>query len=403
MVDADTVARSRLDIRQEAPARAAGVTAIGVEVRAADKAALDAYDGFCRRGVHGPAQHPLWVRSWIAAHAADALIVTAQRDGRALLKLALEVVAKGPFRVARFVGGSHANGNFPACAPGMTAAVLPADGAAIVAALRAARPDIDLVSLSRQARHFEGRDNPLAPLATRQSPNISLAVDLDGGFEAVLARHGASRKRQKLNYQRNRFNRAGGFRLIEAETPEEVERLISTFFVLKGASLRAKGIADAFADDRVRAFFRALALGALTEENPPFLLHAVEVAGDIVAINGLSVTRETIVCDFGTYSDADPKSSPGYFIDYTNIEQACGQGRRIYDFSVGDEAYKRSWCDIETWHFETLLPLSAGGRLLALHERGRAAAVRTLKSNPKAWDFVKRMRARLGGERPAER
>ena len=401
MVDADTVATPRLRTRHGAPATPLTDAAVHVEVRAADAASLAGYDAFCRRGVHGPAQHPLWVRAWIEAHDADALIVTARRDGKALFKLALEVVAKGPFRVARFVGGSHANGNFPACAPGMTAAVLPADGAAIVAALRAARPDIDLVSLSRQARHFEGRDNPLAPLATRQSPNISLAVDLDGGFEAVLARHGASRKRQKLNYQRNRFNRAGGYRLIEATTPQEVERLIETFFVLKGASLRAKGIADAFADEKVRAFFRALAREALAENDPPFLLHAVEVAGEIVAINGLSVTRETVVCNFGTYSDADPKSSPGYFIDYTNIEQACGQGRRIYDFSVGDEPYKRSWCDIETWHFETLLPLSAKGRLLALHERGTAAAVQRLKSNRTAWDFVKRMRARLGGAKPA--
>jgi CelD/BcsL family acetyltransferase involved in cellulose biosynthesis len=276
----------------------------------------------------------------------------------------------------------------------------PAEGAAIAAALRKARPDIDLVSLSRQAPHFEGRDNPLAALATRQSPNLSLAVDLDGGFEAVLSRHGGSRKRQKFNYQRNRFNRAGGYRLIEATTLQEAERLIETFFVLKGASLRAKGIPDAFADEKVRDFFRTLAREALAEDDPPFLLHGVEVAGEIVAINGLSVTRETVVCNFGTYSDADPRSSPGYFIDYTNIEQACGQGRRIYDFSVGDEPYKRSWCDIETRHFETLLPLSLKGHLLALHERGSAAAIQALKSNPTAWDFVKRMRTRLGGERP---
>lgn len=393
MVDADALASPRLRTRPDVKA-----ITVNVEVQAADAAALAGYDAFCRRGVHGPAQHPLWVRAWIEANGADALIVTARRNGKVLFKLALEVVAKGPFRVARFVGGSHANGNFPACAPRAAPAVSPADAAALVKALRKARPDIDLVSLSRQAPHFEGSDNPLAPLATRQSPNVSLAVDLDGGFEAVLARHGASRKRQKLNYQRNRFNRAGGYRLIEARTPEEVERLIGLFFVLKGASLRAKGIADAFADDKVRAFFRKLALDALAEVNPPFLLHAVEVAGEIVAINGLSMTRETVVCNFGTYSDADPKSSPGYFIDYTNIEQACGEGRKIYDFSVGDEPYKRSWCDIETWHFETLLPLRAKGRLLALHERGRAAAVHALKSNQAAWNLVKRVRARLGGE-----
>jgi len=385
-------------IRREADARSMdAAAAIEVEVEAADAAALAGYDAFCRGAIHGPAQHPLWVRAWIEAHSADALIVTARRDGKPRFKLALEVVAKGPFRVARFVGDSHANGNFPASTPDAAPALLPADGAAIARALRKARPDIDLVSLSRQAPHFEGHDNPLAPLATGQSPNISLAIDLDGGFDAVLARHSGSRKRGKFKYQRNRFNRAGGYRLIEARTPQEVERLIETFFRLKGASLRSKGIADAFADDKVRAFFRGLALGALAEDEPPFLLHAVEVAGELAAINGLSVTRETVVCNFGTYSDVDPKSSPGFFIDYTNIEQACAEGRKIYDFSVGDEPYKRSWCEIETWHFETLLPLGTRGRLLALYDKGRTAAVRFVKSNDRLWQMVKKLRARLGG------
>ena len=374
--------------------------AVAIEVRAADAAALAGYDAFCRRGVHGPAQHPLWVRAWVEGTGADALIVAVRRDGETVLKLALEVVGKGPFRIARFPGASHANGNFPACAPG-AAPLSPAEGAAIVAALRKARPDIDLLALSRQAPHFEGAGNPLAGLATMRSPNISLAVDLAGGFEAVLSRHSPARKRKKLKYQVNRYRQIGGHRLIEAATPQEVERLIATFFALKGASLRGKGISDSFADEGVRAFFRALFHDALAETDPPFLLRAIEVAGEIVAVTGLSVTRETVVCNFTTYSDADPKSSPGFLIDHANIETACGRGRAIYDFGVGDEPYKRSWCDIETRHFETLMPLGAKGRGLALYERGSAAAIAAIKSNPAVWGLIRRLRARLGGAKPA--
>ena len=370
--------------------------ASGVEVAAADEAALRDYAAFCRTAVHGPCQHPVWVRAWIAATGADAVIVTLIQDGRPVMKLALEVVAKGPLRIARLIGDNHANGNFAAVARD-AAADATASRAAFTRALRKARPDIDLVFLSRQNPRFGGLDNPLAGLATMRSPNISLAVDLAGGFDAVLERHNAARKRKKLKYQINRFKQAGGHRLIEAATPQEVERLIETFFTLKGASLRSKGIADAFADEEIRAFFRTLFRDALAEDEPPFLLHAVEVGGEIAAINGLSVTCESVVCEFGTYSHGDPKSSPGYFIDYTNIEWACGQDKAIYDFSVGDEDYKRSWCDIETWQFETLLPLGAKGHALALYERARARAVHALKSNHAAWALAKRLRARLGG------
>lgn len=367
-----------------------------IEVAAAHEAALRDYDAFCREAVHGPCQHPVWVRAWVTQTGADAVIVTLEERGRPVLKLALEVVAKGPLRIARFVGGNHANGNFAAVAANATI-----DGEALrkalTRALRKARPDIDLVFLSRQNPRFEGLDNPLAGLATMRSPNVSLAVDLAGGFEAVLERHNPARKRKKYKYQLGRFKQAGGHRLIEAATPEETDRLIETFFALKGASLRSKGIVDAFADDDIRAFFRTLFRDALAEDEPPFVLHAVEVAGELVAINGLSVTCESVVCEFGTYSQGDPKSSPGYFIDHTNIEWACEQEKTIYDFSVGDEDYKRSWCDIETWQFETLLPLGARGAALSLYERARARAVHALKSNHAAWTMAKRLRARLGG------
>lgn len=387
--------------RSEDGARAK-VGEVRVDVARADDAALADYNAFCRTAVHGRCQHPVWVRTWVRETGCDAVIVTLRRDGRAVLKLALDVVAKGPFRIARFAGGNHANGNFAAMAHG-AAALTRAEGAEIAAALRQARPDIDLVLLSRQSPDFEGAGNAFAGLATMRSPNISLAIDLAGGFEAVLARHNGSRKRRKFKYQLNRFKRDGGHRLIEARTPEEVERLISAFFELKGRSLLSKGIADTFAAADIRAFFHALFRDALAERQPPFLVHAVEVGNRIIAINGLSLTRDAVVCEFGTYCAAEPRNSPGFFIDYTNIEQACTMGKRIYDFSVGDEEYKRSWCDIETWEFETVLPLSAGGRALSLYERAHTAAVQLVKSNPALWALIKRLRTRLAGAKaPSE-
>lgn len=380
-----------VDVGATAPALSAPI----ITVTQADDTALRNYAAFCQQAIYGPCQHPLWTRSWIASTNADALIITVTQNDQPVLMLALEVVAKGRLSIARFIGGNHANGNFVAMTS--VAPVVIPDPVALKAALRQARPDIDLVLLARQNPDFEGFPNPLASIATMQSPNISLAVDLSGGFEAVLSRHNASRKRKRFNYQRNRFLQSGGYQIIEARSVEEVGRLLELFFELKGASLRSKGIADAFAAPQIRTFFRTLFCQALTEEEPAFLLRAVEVGGEIAAITGLTVTRETIICEFNTYSNRDPRTSPGFFIDYSNIQLACEQGKAIYDFSVGDESYKRSWCDIETWQFETLLPLSAAGTALALYERMRAAGVHAIKSNPALWAFVKKMRLRFGG------
>ena len=66
-----------------------------------------------------------------------------------MLALALEVCQEGPFRVARFPGGKHANGNFPACDRAWLAEAGAADIRELINAIRAARRDIDVVSLER--------------------------------------------------------------------------------------------------------------------------------------------------------------------------------------------------------------------------------------------------------------
>lgn len=379
------------------PPTASPGDAFAVEVEAAGEAALAEYEAFCRAGVHGPAQHPVWVRAWIEATEADVLVVTVRRGGLPAFKLALEIVARGPFRIARFVGGSHANGNFAALAPGMAAAASRTEGKALAAALRRVRPDVDLLFLSRQNPDFHGVGNPLAGLATMESPNLSLAARLDGGFEALLERAGRRRKLRHYKQRLSRFRQSGGFQLIEAGTAQEVERLLDAFFVMKGERLRRMGIANVFMAPELQTFFRTLFLAALEIAPTPFVLHGLEVGGRIVAVNGLSVTGHSLVWEFGGIDDSDPAASPGYFLNHHSIEWACRLGKDIYDFSVGDEPFKRSWADVETRQFETLVPLGVRGHGLALYERGRAAAVRRVKSNPRLWEMARRLRGRLGG------
>jgi CelD/BcsL family acetyltransferase involved in cellulose biosynthesis len=409
MVDAGTIAQSCQRVQRDDAVTSPAVIAMTVmpqagavmaDLRTADGAALDDYEAFCREAVHGPAQHPLWVRAWVEEVNPDALIVTASRDGIPLFKLALEVVEKGACRIARFVGGNHANGNFAAAARHGCEPVTPEAAGAILAALRAGRPDIDLVYLSRQNPHFDGLANPLSGLAAMRSPNISLAARLDGGFEALLERNGRRRKLRHYKKRLAKFRQSGGFRLIEAATPQDVSALLDAFFVLKAERLRKMGIADVFAGDEMQAFFRRLFASSLEAAPAPFVLHGLEVGGKVIAVNGLSVTDHSLVSEFSGIDDSDPGASPGYFLNYNTIRWACRLEKQLYDFSVGDEPYKRSWADVETWQFETLLPLTAKGHALAFYEKARATAVRRIKSNDRLWDLIKKLRGKLAGAQP---
>jgi CelD/BcsL family acetyltransferase involved in cellulose biosynthesis len=359
---------------------------------------LDAYLELARRGVSAPAQSSLWIEEWVTNAAPDGFIAMVEADGKPVYGLALEVVRSGPFHVARFMSGRHANGNFAAADP----AFLAAGGfsaEAILAAVRRARPDVDALVLERLLPDLEGLANPLLALPHFPSPNLSLAVSLEGGFEALLARVSGKRKKKKHRSQTRKFEAAGGFRRIEASTPDEVTRLLDAFFAMKEFRFRKMGIANVFGDAEVQDFFRSLFMDALRESPPPFVLHALDVGGTLRAITGSSRSARRLVCEFGAIAEDDlGHASPGDFLFFENIGEACREGLEVFDFSVGDEPYKRLWCDIETRHFDIVAPLTAKGHLLAHSLRIKASVKAWIKNSPTVWRLTKLLRKKAAGQ-----
>jgi CelD/BcsL family acetyltransferase involved in cellulose biosynthesis len=108
-----------------------------------------------------------------------------------------------------------------------------------------------------------------------------------------------------------------------------------------------------------------------------------------------SRTDERIVCDFASFTEDELyAASPGEFLFFHDIEQACAAGIKIFDFSVGDEPYKRAWCEIETRQFDVLVPLTAKGHAAAALKRAKARAKGFVKNNPAAWRLARLIRAK---------
>lgn len=356
--------------------------------------AASAYAKAAEGASWSPPQGPAWIGAWISEARPDAVVAILSFDARPMLALALEVTKKGPFRTAGFMGGSHANGNFvPLQRDAMRLGRDDVDR--ILTAIRAARPDIDVVLLERLLDEHDGIANPFLALPSLPSPNVSLATDLEGGFEALLKRSSGKRKRKKHRSQTRKFEAAGGHRLIEATDEAEVDRLLSAFYEMKRIRLTKMGVEDVFGTDQVQRFFRTLFKDALRQSRPDFVLHALEVGGELRAITGSSRTRGRIICEFGAIrEDQLSNASPGDFLFFEDIKTACDEGLELYDFSVGDELYKRLWCDVETVHHDVLVPLSLKGRLFAFAFRSRSRLKAFVKNNAFLWSVLKRLRRR---------
>ncbi|MBS9720120.1 GNAT family N-acetyltransferase [Tianweitania sp. BSSL-BM11] len=387
MVDA-TVSKRAIPNNPAADARQA--TAV-VNVDAASDAMLQQYRDFASEVTCGAAQHPDWVESWAFTRSTEILFLSLNLSGQTVLMMPLEVVRQRGCRIARAIGGNHANGNFPAIAPERGHNLTPQVMKRVLADVHRLRPDLDLVLIERQTASIDGVSNPFAQLASVLSANIGLALHLGCGFDAILDRIGRKRRLKKHRSQTRKLEAAGGFRRIEAQSDAEVERLVAAFLQQKAERFEKLGIHNVFAD--MQPFLSALFSRAQSAEKPAFLLHGLEVAGTIRAVTGASVVGERIICEFGSIAEDDlSHASPGDFLFYLNIEDAARQGFKTYDFSVGDEAYKRGWCDIETEQFDTIAPLTLRGRAYALALQAVVSAKRRIKANARLMTVLKRLR-----------
>lgn len=359
--------------------------------------ALSRYADMITRGTAGHSQQALWVTCWMESVPTDGFILTVFKGERPVMALPLEVVQSGSVRTARFMGGSHANANFPAFVPGSGPLEAEVLRRTLVSALAVARPDIDALVLERQMHVVGEVANPLAALPHQTSPNIALAVGLANGFEGVLAKHNGKKRRKKHRYQCRKFEEAGGYRYIRAQSPEEADRLFTAYVGMKASWFRRNGLPDVFAGEEIGRFFRALFGRALQEEEPKYYMEAVEVSGVLRAVSGSSRVAGRVVCEFGGIAEDDmTQFSPGEYLTFESIQAACNDGNVVYDYGVGDEHYKRHWCDEEIHHFDVVLPLTAKGRLYAGVRKPFTALKRRVKSSPAMARMVRRLRGRHG-------
>jgi CelD/BcsL family acetyltransferase involved in cellulose biosynthesis len=363
-------------------------------------ASLARYRDFAAKTCTGAAQHPDWVDAWQQSRSGELVLLSLEIAGQTVLMMPLEILQQRGCRIARAIGGNHANGNFPPVQPGSTQLIDADAMAALLDGLHKARPDIDLVLIERQTPEIDGNPNPFASLATVPSANIGLALHIGCGFEAVLNRIGRKRRLKKHRAQTRKLEAAGGFRRIEAKSPADVERLVAAFLQQKADRFQRLGIHNVFED--MRPFLTALFNQAQSAAQPSFLLHGLEVGGVIRAVTGSSVVGDRIICEFGSIGEDElAHASPGDFLFFLNIEDAAQKGFKTFDFSVGDEPYKRGWCDLEMQQFDTIAPLSLKGRAYALVLHGMVGAKRRIKANDRLWALMKRLRRGAASTRTA--
>ncbi|GEO84633.1 MULTISPECIES: GNAT family N-acetyltransferase [Alphaproteobacteria] len=342
-----------------------------------------------------------WCAAWAKTHHNPLAIVLGRRNGEVAFILPLEILRHGMVKNAQFIAARFNNINSGLFSAAFRANAGMAEAEQINRALiTLLRGKADLVNLTNIPFEWRGERHPLSPLPAIENQNHAFQLPLLADFEQTIGQLNAKRRRKKFRNQCRKLDAAGGFDHIIANATTEKNALLNTFFEQKAIRFKALGLPNVFHAPETQAFFRLLLDVHGSGHNTPLELHAIRLKGEfdgrIAAIAGLSRKGDHVICQFCSIDESVmADASPGELLFWLMIERACKEGAALFDFGVGDQSYKRSWCTLETIQHDILLPISIIGRLARLAQRGVTRAKVAIKSNPKLYAAVQRLRARV--------
>ncbi|MCW0979708.1 polysaccharide biosynthesis GNAT family N-acetyltransferase UppA [Agrobacterium sp. BT-220-3] len=339
-----------------------------------------------------------WCSIWAQTQDSPLLIIRGRQGGKTVFLLPLEIVQEGGIRKAHFPGGRFNNINTGLFDPTFAEEAGHKTAAAIAReARKLLHGRADILALQNIPLIWRGRANPLSHLASVENQNPAFQLPLLDSFENTLRQVNAKRRRKKFRIQSRRAEEMGGYSHVIARSPQEKCELLQAFFRQKAARFASQGIPDAFRDQSVKNFFYDLANFPETGTDSLLELHAIRLHGDnegvIAAIAGLSRKQDHIICQFGSIDEAVSDISPGELLFWLMIEKACREKAALFDFGVGDQPYKRSWCPLATVQHDIFLPVTLKGRAAASAYVAIARTKTLIKSNPSLYAFIQRFRA----------
>lgn len=299
-----------------------------------------------------------------AREGASAVLITVHDDMDApvmLLPLCVERV--GPVRVARFIGGEHANFSMPVC--GHRAALLRAEDIRRLLSDAAHRAGIDLYAFRHQPGSWQGFANPLAQICGQPSPSFGHKLQLEADAEALFRALQSKDTRKKLRQKESKLAALGHLDYRRAADPAEARRILEAFHTLRAARFAAQGIDNPFASPEIHAFLDEAVTAGIETGAPAVELHALTLDDRAIAIFGM-VTDQTRISGLLTAFDTSgelARYSPGDILLNRMIADACARGFRTFDLGAGEAHYKDKVCKETEPLSDAVIPVTIAGRV----------------------------------------
>src|SRR3954462_13943476 len=336
-----------------------------------------------------------WQRHVGAATGVTPAIVIARRGDELLLLMPLGIERRSFARCLVFLGDVLCDYHAPLLAPDFATLVpegLPAlwhNIARLLQATRASRHDA--IIFDKMPATIGGQKNPMLALNVTLNPSGAYETALPADWEAYYASKRSSATRRR---DRTKLKRLGALVPVKFVNPDTSAELALTFDLLvqqKSKAFARMGVPNLFAPAGHAAFYRELAT------SPRFrsLVHLsrLDVGTTWAALNLGLTFRGCYFHILASYDDGETsRFGPGAAHLRELLRYAIERELNRFDFTIGDEPYKRDWCDAEQQLFDYAASATLRGLPVTAVALAKRSAKRVIKRSAPLWALAVGMR-----------
>jgi CelD/BcsL family acetyltransferase involved in cellulose biosynthesis len=328
-----------------------------------------------------------------------AIVLGRAADGNLCFIMQLAIERRGPIRRLTWLGSELCDYNAPLLAEDFSQRLEPKRFVGlwdeIVRLLRGqAQFGFDLIDLQKMPETVGPQRNPFLGLPTQPHPSGAYIATLADDWEKFYAAKRSSSTRKRERRQLKHLAEHGEVRFVDVQDSDDIARTLDELIAQKSRAFARMGVEDIFARPGYREFF----LDVATDHNVGALTHVSRLdVGTTSAAANLGLTfRDSYYLVLSSYHDGElARFGPGRAHLHELMRHAIKRGFARFDFTVGDEGYKRDWSDTELRLYDYLAAETAAGRLIVALTSAYRRTKRFIKQSPFLWATFSRLRARL--------
>lgn len=329
-----------------------------------------------------------------------AIVVGRDSAGTIMFLLPLAVRAAGFARELTWLGTELCDYNAPLLATNFSTRIDSARFMALWANIAQclqdnARLRFDFISLTKMPETVGAQPNPMRHLGGTMTPSGAYLTHLAGDWETFYAAKRSSSTRRRDRTKRKKLAEFGELKMINPAGDNETLHTLDTLMAQKTRSFARMGVGNLFAKPGYAEFYRVLA----TDPASKHLVHVsrLDVGATAAAVNLGLTYRDCYYHLLASYDDGElSRFGPGAAHLHDLLHQAIDRGFKVFDFTIGDERYKRDWCDTEIRLYDYILAATWRGALVAMPMLAMLRLKRWIKQTPVLWNAFSAGRSFIG-------